>query len=229
MRHGMRRVVGRALGRAKALPAQSVHALAGARSRLPDGGVALTFDDGPHPESTVAILDVLAELEVSATFFCVGKNAERYPEIIRRALAEGHSVGSHSMTHRHPAHVPDAVTREEYLGGRQAVERVTGRSVRLFRPPHGHMSVTHAALMRRQRMKPWLWTVDPEDWRPGVTVHDVVRGAAGTRRGDVILLHDWVEEPWAPEALDRSATVEAVRPIVDDIRRRGLHFTTLPS
>ena len=133
------------------------------------------------------------------------------------------------MTHRHPAHIPHAVTRDEYLSGRRAVETVAGRPVRLFRPPHGHMSLPHAALMRSQGVQPWLWTVDPEDWRPGATVRDIVRVAAEARGGDVILLHDWVEEPWAPEALDRSATVEAVRPVVEDLRRRGLHFTTLPS
>jgi peptidoglycan/xylan/chitin deacetylase (PgdA/CDA1 family) len=225
----MRRVVGHALWRAKALPPLSVHALAGARSRLPDRGVALTFDDGPHPEYTVGILDVLADLEVPATFFCVGKNAERFPGITRRALAEGHAVGSHSMTHPHPGRVPHAVIRREYVAGRQAVEAITDRPTRLFRPPHGYVGLTHAALLRRRGFQPWLWTIDPEDWRPGVTVDSVVRVATQAQSGDIILLHDWVEEPWAPEALDRSATVEAVRPIVDALRRRGLRFTTLPS
>jgi peptidoglycan/xylan/chitin deacetylase (PgdA/CDA1 family) len=215
--------------RAKEVPKRTVHTLAGARSHLADRGVALTFDDGPHPEYTAAILDVLAELEVPATFFCVGKNAERFPGITRRALAEGHAVGSHSMTHPHPADVSHAAIRREYVSGRLAVEKITGRPIRLFRPPHGYVGPTHAAVLRRGAFQPWLWTVDPEDWRPGVTVDEIVRVASEAKGGDVILLHDWVEEPWAPEALDRSATVEAVRPIVDALRRRALRFTTLPS
>jgi peptidoglycan/xylan/chitin deacetylase (PgdA/CDA1 family) len=76
--------------------------LAQVRRRLPEGSVGLTFDDGPQPGSTDRILDVLAELGVRGTFFCVGRNARAHPELVRRIRAEGHAVGSHSLSHPHP-------------------------------------------------------------------------------------------------------------------------------
>ncbi len=203
--------------------------LAGARRRVPDGTVALTFDDGPHPTSTGRILDTLAELDVKATFFCVGRNARRHPELVLRALAEGHGIGSHSLSHPHPARTAHRELAEEYAQGRQAVAGVTGRDIRLFRPPHGHLHLRSAAMIRRQELSPWLWTVDPQDWRPGVTTEGVSSVARDARSGDVVLLHDWVEQPWAPEALDRSATIEALPGIVRAVRDRGLRFTVLPS
>jgi peptidoglycan/xylan/chitin deacetylase (PgdA/CDA1 family) len=203
-------------------------AVAGVSRRRSDGAVALTFDDGPHPDSTVRVLDTLAELQVQATFFCVGKNARAHPDIIGRALREGHSIGSHSLTHPHPAALSLAARSAEYREGRRAVTEAAGRDIRLFRPPHGHVTLATGAVMRRQRLSPWLWTVDPEDWRPGATTSEVASVGAAAASGDVILLHDWVEEPWAPQALDRSSTIEALPTIVREVRRRGLRFATLP-
>ena len=201
--------------------------LARAARRVPEGFVALTFDDGPHPSSTGRVLDVLAELDVRATFFCVGRNAQQHPELVERTLAEGHVVGSHSFSHPHPADIPLAELDRDYREGRRTVASVTGLDTPLFRPPHGHLGYRSAVIVRRQAVTTWLWTVDPQDWRPGVTRAEVasLSGAAGS--GDVILLHDWVEQPCAPEALDRSATVEALPEVVRMVQERGLHFTTL--
>jgi peptidoglycan/xylan/chitin deacetylase (PgdA/CDA1 family) len=196
--------------------------------RVDAGRVALTFDDGPHPESTPRVLDRLAELGVVATFFCVGRNATAHPEIVRRALAEGHAVGSHSRTHPHPAELRIGPLTGEYRDGRSAVSAAVGQQVTLFRPPHGHLTPLSAGMLRRQALHPWLWTVDPTDWRPGVTAAEVAAVGTSAVSGDVVLLHDWVEQPWAPEALDRSATIEALPAIVRSVRDRGLTFTTLP-
>jgi peptidoglycan/xylan/chitin deacetylase (PgdA/CDA1 family) len=201
--------------------------LAGVRRRGGEGTVSLTFDDGPHPSSTPAVLDVLAQLEVPATFFCVGRNARAHPELVRRAVAEGHAVGSHSFTHPHPAEVPLRALTDEYRSGRQAVEAAAGRDVPLFRPPHGHLGIRSAVMVRHRALVPWLWTVDPQDWRPGTAAADVVAVAGAARSGDVILLHDWVEQPHAPEALDRTATIDALPALVRAVRERGLRFTSL--
>lgn len=197
-------------------------------ARLPTSGVALTFDDGPRPGSTDHLLDVLGELEVPATFFCVGKNAHAHPELVERMLAEGHTVGSHSYSHPHPRDASLAVLAREYRRGRDAVAQLGG-SAQLFRPPHGHLSATAAVVIRTLGLRPWLWSVDPEDWRPGMTTQQIrdVAGRAGP--GDVVLLHDWIEQPWAPAALDRSATITAVRHIVADARARGLTFERIDS
>jgi peptidoglycan/xylan/chitin deacetylase (PgdA/CDA1 family) len=192
------------------------------RRRVPAGSVGLTFDDGPQPGSTDRVLDVLAELEVRATFFCVGSNARAHPALVRRMRDEGHAVGSHSLTHPHPRDTGPVELRREYLDGRRAVSDVLGAETRLFRPPHGHVGPAGAVLLRSLPVSPWLWTVDPTDWRPGATVHEIVSVASRAASGDVVLMHDWVEQPMAPEALDRSATVAALPAVVAAIRARGL-------
>lgn len=198
---------------------------AGARRHVPRG-VALTFDDGPMPNSTDRVLDALAEQRVTATFFCVGRNAERHPALLRRITAEGHAVGSHSMTHPHPRELSPAQVREEYDAGRRAVEQALGAPVTLFRPPHGHLSLRTAATLRAHQ--PWLWSCDPEDWRPGAAREHIEQVAGRAATGGVVLLHDWVEQPEGPQALDRSATVEALPAIVAAVRARGLELVGLP-
>ncbi|WP_222262131.1 polysaccharide deacetylase family protein [Modestobacter marinus] len=202
--------------------------LAGVHRRVPDGTVALTFDDGPHPESTTRVLDQLAALGVQATFFCVGLNARSHPEIVRRALAEGHVIGSHSLSHPADDHTSPILLRREYREGRRSIEDVVSADVSLFRPPYGYLSLGTAAVMRERCLSPWLWSVDPGDWQAGVTVDAIVSVAGGADSGDVVLLHDWVEQPWDPAARDRSATIDALPVIVESIRSRGLELTTLP-
>jgi peptidoglycan/xylan/chitin deacetylase (PgdA/CDA1 family) len=191
------------------------------RRTFAGGAVALTFDDGPHPGSTDRILEILARLDVRATFFCVGRNAETYPWLLRRLRSEGHAIGSHSYSHPHPRQTPRATLATDYRRGRQVIAEILGEDVTLFRPPHGHLTAASAWLVRRQRLEPWLWTVDPEDWRPGATRDRIQAVAGGASGADVVLLHDWVEQPWAPSALDRSATIAALPEIVAAIRKRG--------
>jgi peptidoglycan/xylan/chitin deacetylase (PgdA/CDA1 family) len=202
--------------------------LAAVERRVPEDRVALTFDDGPHPSSTPRLLDVLGDLGVVATFFCVGRNVRAHPEIVRRALAEGHGMGSHSCNHPHPAGMSLGALTVEYRSGRQAVAEVLGHDVTLFRPPNGHLGVRSALMVRREGLAPWLWTVDSQDWRPGISTEEVVRVTAAARSTDVVLLHDWVEQPRDPSALDRSATIRALPAVVRAVRERGLEFTTLP-
>lgn len=204
-------------------------AVGGVGRRVGSGTVALTFDDGPHPSSTGRILDVLADSGVPATFFCVGRNARAHPDLVQRALAEGHTVGSHSLTHPHPAETPHGDLVREYRDGRRAVAEVVGDAVRVFRPPHGHLTLRSSEMVRRLGLSPWLWSVDPQDWRPGVTAAEILSVAGSADSGDVVLFHDWVEQPWAPEALDRSATVEALPEVIRRIAGRGLRFVALPT
>jgi peptidoglycan-N-acetylglucosamine deacetylase len=216
------------LGRMRRVRWAMIDRIAHASRHAPEGSVALTFDDGPHPSSTPRFLEVLAELKVSATFFCVGRNAERYPDIIRQILDGGHSVGSHSFSHPHPARTPIRELSREYREGRDAVDEAIGRKSLLFRPPHGHLGYASSLMVRRKMRNVWLWTVDPQDWRPGVSSHSVEQVACTAGSGDVVLLHDWVEQPWSAEALDRSATLAALPAIVQSVRERGLRLTALP-
>jgi peptidoglycan/xylan/chitin deacetylase (PgdA/CDA1 family) len=200
----------------------------GVRRRRNDECVSLTFDDGPHVGTTDLVLDVLAELDVKATFFCVGRNVQAHPELVRRMVVEGHTVGSHSFTHPYVEDLRQHSVLDEYSWGRRAVEEALGYPSALFRPPHGYVRLLNTApLSRILRLKTWLWTVDPEDWRPGACSRDIATTAGKAQSGDVILLHDWVEQPEAPEALDRSATVAALPQIVSSVRCKGLQFQAL--
>jgi peptidoglycan-N-acetylglucosamine deacetylase len=215
--------------RARTLPGRVTNNLSGVNRGVDAGAVALTFDDGPQPGSTDRILDILARLDVRATFFCVGKNAEAHPDLIQRMHREGHAVGSHSHTHPTPRDIPILTLAKDYARGRRVIEDILGQDTSLFRPPHGDLTPASAAMVRRQRLNPWLWTVDPEDWRPGATIEHIQAVAGRATGGDVILLHDWIEQPWAAAALDRSATVAALPAIVAAVRARGLSLERLQS
>ena len=208
----------------------SLRAVGARHSVDPAGGaVALTFDDGPDPEFTPRVLDVLGELGVTATFFVVGEQVDAHPGLVRRLVAEGHTVGSHSASHPEARRLRLRPLAEDYGGGRRSLEGAAHVPVRLFRPPKGHVDATGAAAIRVNRLRTWLWTVDPRDWRPGARAEEVESQASALRAGDVILLHDGIRQPVAPEALDRSATVAALPRIVAVGRARGLRFVPLPS
>ena len=199
------------------------------QERLPRAGaVALTFDDGPDPEFTPQVLDVLARHRALATFFLVGRRARRHPELARRIVAAGHNVGSHSLTHPEVAELSWRAIGREYRGGRRAVEHAVGSRVRLFRPPKGHLDARSAAIMRLCGLRPWLWTLDPEDWRPEMTAARILERIGTPRDGDVLLLHDGNESPVSPRAADRSATVAALPGSIDAIQAGRLALRRLP-
>lgn len=191
-------------------------------------GFALTFDDGPDPASTPAVLDVLAAEHAVATFFLVGRRARRHPEIVRRIVAEGHGVGSHTWSHPELAGLGPARLLAECAHGRRAVQQAAGRSVRAYRPPKGHLDSRGARVARAAGLEPWLWSLDPADWRPGVGTQEILAALEGLAVGDVILMHDAIEQPVAPAALDRSATVAALGPLLALARERGLRTVRLP-
>lgn len=196
-------------------------------SSLAGGCVALTFDDGPHPAYTHEVLDVLADHEIPATFFVVGRNARRHPEILRRILGEGHSVASHSMTHTDPWLLTPAELWRDYRAGHLEVSSVAGRDVRLFRPPKGHLDRRSAVAIRAARLRTVLWSVDPSDWEPHLGPQDILERIGKPVAGDIVLLHDAVESPHDSASLDRSATVRAVAKYLEYAVRDGTTFTSL--
>jgi peptidoglycan/xylan/chitin deacetylase (PgdA/CDA1 family) len=164
---------------------------------------------------------------VPATFFCVGKNVLAHAGLVRRIRAEGHAVGSHSFSHPDPEQTALAALARDYALGHRVLLDALGEDTRLFRPPRGHLVLGSAAVVRAQSLQPWLWSVNPEDWRPGAARSDIEAVAGEAVGGDVVLLHDWIEQPWAPQALDRSATVGALTEIVARVRNRGFSFASL--
>lgn len=193
----------------------------------PDGQrVSLTFDDGPNPDATPRILDALAENNVKATFFVLGAHAERWPELVRRVVSEGHQVGNHGYFHK-KLHLksPFYVKRDITLGKR-AIERAGGSTPRFFRAPHGFRSpwVTTIARSLGERTIGWSLGVWDSD-RPGVKAI-VDRTIEGTKPGSIILLHDG--DGYNANG-DRMQTARAVPDIISRLHDSGFEFVTLPA
>jgi peptidoglycan/xylan/chitin deacetylase (PgdA/CDA1 family) len=186
--------------------------------------VALTFDDGPNPNATPRILDALAERGVHATFFVLGRHAERWPELVARIAAEGHTLGNHGWYHRKLHFKPPGYVRDDLERGTRAIARASGVQPRFFRAPHGFRSpwVSRIASSLGQRTVGWslgVWDTD----RPGAAVI-ADRTVDGARPGSILLLHDG--DGYDING-DRTQTAEAVPMIVDRLRERGYDFVPL--
>jgi chitooligosaccharide deacetylase len=186
------------------------------------GTFALTFDDGPDARFTPQVLDLLAERGAVATFFMVGSSAEAHPELVRRVVAEGHGLGSHTWSHPELLGLPFGQLLRECRHGQQAVERAAGRSVPAYRPPKGHWDGRGAAAATALRLRPWVWTQDPRDWEGEASAVAMLEGLETLSSGDVVLLHDGIQAALDPAARDRSATVALLGPLLDLAAERGL-------
>jgi peptidoglycan-N-acetylglucosamine deacetylase len=221
-------MAGRGVGAARgALRGAALRAARPRRMLTGGNTVALTFDDGPDEEFTPQVLDVLAAHRVRATFFLVGRRARNHPELVRRIVSDGHAVGSHTWSHPRPWTIGGLETLREYRAGRRAIEDLAGRDVPLFRPPKGYVTGRIALAALAARLEMWLWTLDPEDWQPGVTANQLLARLEGLRAGDVVLLHDGLEDPLAPEAEDRSATVAVLPDLIATARSLRLDLVGL--
>jgi peptidoglycan-N-acetylglucosamine deacetylase len=206
----------------------SLEWLAGARRRLPGGArnVALTFDDGPDPVFTPQVLDALGAERAPATFFVVGEQAARHPALVRRIIDEGHAIGSHSGSHADPHGTRGLL--DEYRRGAAVVSEVSGQPVRRFRPPFGRVGRRGAIATRVAGLRSWLWSADPNDWDPQVSVESIVDVAHRAAPGEIVLLHDGMQSPVVPAAADRSSTVAALVPLIHSLRARDLTLVALP-
>ena len=189
--------------------------------------VALTFDDGPDPEWTPKVLDILKERGVKAVFFIVGKNAEDHPRLVQRIFAEGHEIGNHTYSHANLAIMSPARMRLELNMTQRLIESITGHSTTLFRPPYNADSTPEkieelTPLKIAQEELDYtvvLEKVDPQDWaQPGAGV--IVQRVKDLRsEGNLVLLHD--------AGGDRSQTVEALPKIIDYLQMRGDRIVSL--
>ena len=197
------------------------------------GWVAITFDDGPDGRWTPKILDILKQKNAKATFFVIGKNMARKPGLVYREVAEGHEVGNHTWTHPDIAFTPAAQTAVELSATQRLFETITGRSMRLFRPPFfgdaepsTPIEVSRVMVGQMQGYLTVGLRIDPDDWdHPNAAtpahIIDVAltRLKDTTRPGQVILLHD--------SGGDRSRTVEALPMLIDQLRAHGYKLVTI--
>ncbi|MDI4648884.1 polysaccharide deacetylase family protein [Cohnella hashimotonis] len=183
--------------------------------------IALTFDDGPDPADTPAILDLLAKYGAHATFFITGKKAEQYPGIVKREAMEGHEVANHTYTHRMLLHCSDAQIRSEIAMAQKSITLAAGTEPVLFRPPEGFFNARVLSAGREQGLMTvlWSWHHPTDDWaRPGVS--HIVKGILGdVRSGDIVLLHDYVS--------GKTQTIDALRVILPKLTEEGYRFVTV--
>jgi chitooligosaccharide deacetylase len=183
--------------------------------------VALTFDDGPSVW-TPAVLDLLREYEARATFFVIGARVRERPEELRRIVAEGHEVGSHTMTHPRLTEVGDDDVRTEILGGVDAVEETLGERPRLFRPPGFHADERVLAIVADLGLEAVFADVDPQDWQPGKDSHTIFRLAfAGLKPGAIVDLHDGYPPPPTSSRHDCTPTIEALDHLLPCLKAGG--------
>ena len=154
-------------------------------------GVALTFDDGPHAEHTPRLLDLLATHGLHATFFVIGREAERHPALITRMVSEGHAVGHHSWTHGEPAQTSAATLLAEVTRCGDMLASLTGTRSDRFRPPKGQLTAAKVIRLIGARQRIVLWSADPKDY----AMHDAAplvqwAGSAVFAPGEIVLLHD---------------------------------------
>jgi peptidoglycan/xylan/chitin deacetylase (PgdA/CDA1 family) len=187
--------------------------------------VALTFDDGPHPEATPQVMRILDSAGVRATFFLLGQMVQQHPQVVRALVAAGHEVGVHGHEHRLLLRRSPSATRTDLRRAATTIAEVTGALPRWWRPPYGVASTVAVVAARQQGLSPVLWTHWGRDWTRRATSESVTRSVLRhPLNGGTILLHD---SDHAGAARCWEATVAALPAILSACRAHGLHVGPL--
>lgn len=186
----------------------------------------MTFDDGPHPEGTPAVLECLERFGARATFFMIGEQVQRRPELAARVARAGHTVALHGHRHRLQLRLTPAQVGEDLARGRAVIEDAIGADpLHWHRPPYGIYSPAGLRLARGAGLRPLLWSRWGKDWRRFTTPHRIAgRATRAVVGGDVILLHD--ADFYSARGSHRR-TVAALELILTELKRRKLD-TVLP-
>ena len=179
--------------------------------------IAMTFDDGPSPQLTPRLLDILKERNIKATFFVVGQNAAEYPDILRRMASEGHEIANHSWSHPALTKLGAESFRKQIENTNDAISRITGKRPVLMRPPYGATSsILNKRLSEEYGLKVILWSVDPLDWRYRNSNRVFNHIVQNTQPGSIILTHDI-----------HATTVAAMPETLDALLSKGYKFATV--
>lgn len=179
--------------------------------------VAITFDDGPHPENTPRLLDVLAQRNIKATFYVIGNNASRHRDILSRIVTEGHEVGNHTWSHRFLTTQTSKSILRELRSTDDVISEVTGHSPATFRPPYGAVTGPLSGWLAHEfGYATILWSVDAKDWESPTPEIITDRLVSSTIDGSIILAHDLV-----------AAAVDAMPETLDRLLDHGFRFATV--
>lgn len=186
--------------------------------------VALTFDDGPHPDFTPELLAILARYHARATFFMVGTNAKKYPEIVRLVAEHGHTIGNHSWDHPSFQLIPRKARKKQI---RQCESVLPLGKDRLFRPPYGHQNLTIRISLLLRRYRVVTWNLAADDWLDHSSERILARLEQGLQPGSIILLHDALYTMGDLRYAQRNSTLEAVDGLLNKYSPH-YHFVTVP-
>jgi peptidoglycan/xylan/chitin deacetylase (PgdA/CDA1 family) len=184
--------------------------------------VALTFDDGPDPEWTPRVLDILAERDVRGTFFLVGERAARAGAAVRAMRARGHEVASHGWSHRSLWLCGPRRTAVEIDRTQELLAELGGTAPRFFRPPWGMVNAAMFPLLRARGLRPVFWSIQPEGLRPAEAAAQTSHVVRRAHPGAIVDLHDAEGTPGAPARL-----VAALPAMIDGLRAAGYELTTV--
>lgn len=177
----------------------------------------MTFDDGPNATLTPKLLDLLAQKKIKATFFVLGENAQRHPEILKRAIAEGHEIGNHSWSHPNLAKLSNEDLRSQLQRTDDVIAQAIGSHPKIMRPPYGELKPQQRQWVNSEfNYKVILWDVDPLDWKepgPSIVARRIIHE---TKPGSIIISHDI-----------HAQTITAMPETFDALAAKGFKFVTV--
>ncbi len=181
--------------------------------------IAITFDDGPHPQYTAQILDILKKYNIPATFFVVGTNVVRYPELITREIDEGHEIGNHTYNHAYLKNERRGTILNEIIDTERAIFEAADYRPKHLRPPGGMYNKEVCLLAGRLDYDIIIWDIDTRDWAKTPTDKIVNNVLTNVKSGDIILFHDFI--------CGKSPTPEALEQIIPKLLEQGYSFVTV--
>jgi peptidoglycan/xylan/chitin deacetylase (PgdA/CDA1 family) len=188
--------------------------------------VVLTFDDGPSPVWTPQILDALKKENIKAVFFMVGYHAQKYPDIARRVVREGHTIGNHGFAHSVMFYYTPAEIEEEIKYAEHVIKEITGETTKYFRPPKAWLRNKMKALIKSMGYETVLWSLNSKDWVTFNHKSMVRHIVKNVKNGDILLFHDSGNVAGA-EGGNRRQTVKAVSLLARTLRDKGFEFVTI--